>query len=584
VAPWSVLVIGLCTAAAAWYTDASVRALHQSSAARELQNEATLVAPQFEPLLAVGAHAQVHQLCRSLGPDAHVRLTVIDPAGVVWGDSEEVDPSVMANHGSRPEVVEAYAGRIGTGQRVSPTLRVDMMYVAIPVWHNGKIIGVVRTAYALSDLAASLRAVHIEIVSAGAITAAAVVVALLILLRRRITRPLQDLEDGARRFAQGDLAHTLPVPDSREIGGLAEALNQMARQLDEKIRTVTDQALERQAVLSGMIEGVIALDAQERILTLNIAATRLLGINPDAVQGRKLFEVVRNAGLLRLVERTLSGGQVVEASLVLRVGEEEQSFDGHGSALRGPDGQVAGAVIVLHNVTQLRRLERVRRDFVANVSHELKTPITAIKGAVETLIDNGGSDASAAARFLPMIARHADRLGALVDDLLTLARVEQAEERPQTPLEAQPILPVLQAVREVFEVAAEARGTTVEVAADPGLRALCDVALLEQAVANLLDNAIKYCPPGSQVQVTAQAVGTEVVIAVKDNGPGIEPEHLPRLFERFYRPDRDRSRDTGGTGLGLAIVKHVAQVHGGRASVESTRGKGSIFRVHLRPA
>jgi two-component system phosphate regulon sensor histidine kinase PhoR len=577
-----VLVIGLCTAAAAWYADNSVRALHEAHAAQTLASEAHLILPQFAPLVATGDGAEIERLCQELGKAAGVRITVIDPKGKVLGESDE-DPTRMEDHSTRAEIMEAYAGRPGTSKRLSPTLGVDMEYVALPVQREGKVIGVVRTAVALSDLRRALWTAYTEILSAGVVTATAATLLTLLILNRRISRPLQDLEDGARRFAAGDLAHTLPVPDSREIGGLAEALNQMAGQLDEKIRTVTAQASEQQAVLSGMIEGVIALDAQERVLSMNIAAMRLLGLGPGPVAGRKLFEVVRNAGLQRLVEHTLAAGQPVEASLTLRVGQEEEYFDGHGSALRGPEGKATGAVFVLHNVTRLRRLENVRRDFVANVSHELKTPITAIKGAVETLIDNAASDAEAAERFLPIIARHADRLGALVEDLLTLARVEGAEERGLAALEPRPVLPVLEAAVEVCQVAADAKAITVAVEADPALRALCDAALLEQALVNILENAIKYCPSGSHVLLSAQAVGPEVVLAVRDDGPGIDAVHLPRLFERFYRPDRARGRDTGGTGLGLAIVKHVAQVHGGRATVESTVDVGSVFRVHLRP-
>ena len=309
VAPWYVLVIGLCTAGAAWYADNSVRALHEAHAAQPLQSEADLILPQFGPLLAAGDRAEIARLCLDLGQAAGVRITVIDPAGVVLGDSDE-NPAQMENHATRPEIVDAYTGRPGTSKRFSRTLGVDMEYVALPIQREGKVIGVVRTAVALADLRRALWTAYIGILTAGLVAAGAATLLTLLILSRRITRPLQDLEDGARRFAAGDLAHTLPVPDSREIGGLAEALNQMAGQLDEKIRTVTAQASEQQAVLSGMIEGVIALDAQERVLSMNSAAMRLLGLGPGPVAGRKLFEVVRNAGLQRLVERTLAAGQL----------------------------------------------------------------------------------------------------------------------------------------------------------------------------------------------------------------------------------------------------------------------------------
>lgn len=579
--PWLVVVIGLGTAAVAWYTDLSVRTFYYDHTERELESAANLAASLVEPLLVAGAKADVQPRCRTLGRDARTRITVIATSGQVLGDSEQTDPSVMDNHADRLEIREALAGKVGKSNRFSPTLNLDMIYVARPILHDGKVIGVVRTALALSDLNQTLYSVNRQIWMGGGILALFVLLLTFFIFTMQITRPLRQLQAGAARFAAGRLDQAVPVFDTLEIGSLAQTLNAMASELDEKIRTITRQSYETQAVLAGMIEGVLAVDADQRIITLNQAAARLLEVNGKTVRGKSIFEVVRNADLQRMLDRVLRSEGALGGELTLRVGEQDHLLEAHAAVLKGTEDRLAGAVVVLHDVTKLRQLERVRQEFVANVSHELKTPITAIKAAVETLIDGPESDPSAGQRFLPVIARQADRLSAIVDDLLMLARVEQEDERQKVPLVRDTILPVLQSAIETCQPKADSKGVTMKLEADAGLVAMINSALLEQAMVNLLDNAIKYCPAGCLAKVTAKRVGTEAVIAVEDNGPGIDAVHLPRLFERFYRPDKARSREVGGTGLGLSIVKHVAQAHGGSVSVESTLGRGSIFYIRL---
>jgi len=348
---------------------------------------------------------------------------------------------------------------------------------------------------------------------------------------------------------------------------------------------VHEKPLLWRAMLSSMVDGVLAVDSRQRLISLNQAGARLLKIDAEAALGRPLPEVLLDPKLPNLVADVLSRGEPVEDYLVLG-GAEERYLRAQGTVLQdtGPDAAQApklGVLVVLQDVTRLRRLERVRRDFVANVSHELKTPITSIKGFVETLLDGAMNDPNDLERFLRIVASQADRLNDIIEDLLTLSRLEQETERAGILRQPGRIVDVLRAAADVCRLKAAEKNVRIELTCDETLQAEVNTALLEQAVINLLDNAVKYSPGHQTVHLGASRAGPEIVIRVRDHGCGIAPEHLPRLFERFYRVDKARSRKLGGTGLGLAIVKHIAQSHGGRAAVESAPGEGSTFSLHL---
>ncbi|MBZ0252667.1 MAG: PAS domain-containing protein, partial [Candidatus Methylomirabilis sp.] len=333
------------------------------------------------------------------------------------------------------------------------------------------------------------------------------------------------------------LGGRLPVQDTEEIGGLAEALNVMAAQLGDRIGDVKRRQSEQEAVLKSMVEGVLAVDPEERLLNINEAASELLRVKPGDAIGRAIQEVVRNTDLHRFVARALLSRGPVEGEITLTDGGERH-IQAHGAPLRDVHGQGIGAVVVLHDVTKIRRLESVRREFVANVSHELKTPVTSIKGYVETLLDGALEDGENARRFLDVIARQSDRLGAIIDDLLSLSRIEQDAERAEIPLEPGPLGEVVRAAVQVCAVKAREKDIRIDVRCPEDLRAPINAPLLEQAVVNLIDNAVKYSEPGSAVQVDGRAEGAEAVIEVRDRGVGIDAEHLPRIFERFYRVDK----------------------------------------------
>jgi two-component system phosphate regulon sensor histidine kinase PhoR len=328
-----------------------------------------------------------------------------------------------------------------------------------------------------------------------------------------------------------------------------------------------------------MSEGVIALDADQKVITLNHAAARLLGVTPEDAHQRSIQDLVQDPSLRWFINRTLFVPEPGEEELAVHNGKI--LLQAHGTPLKNGAGLALGTLIVLHDVTQFRRLERTRRDFVANVSHELKTPITSIKGFVESLLAGAWQEPDNALNFLRIIARQTDRLNEIINDLLSLSRLEQDVERGQIFLAPERLKVVLEEALQVCRPKAAAKNIQVILKCPDDLRARINPPLLEQAVVNLVDNAVKYSPENSLVQVEAEPAGPDAVIRVRDQGPGIDQEHLPRLFERFYRVDPGRSRKLGGTGLGLAIVKHIAQAHGGKVTVASIPGKGSTFTLHL---
>ncbi len=578
------IIVVLCTAGVGYFALRSVSDFHRDQTARELAARAALVRDEIAPLLEDGDEAAVQVTVRRLGEVSETRITVISnglpgaPVGEVVAESRAA-PEELERHSDRPEFKAAAGGEIGRAIRESATLGTEMMYVAVPVEDAGRVVAVVRTAMSLSRVDDAVDGLYRSILLTAVVVA---LVAAVIgwYVSRRIARPMREVREGAERFAAGDFTHKLAVPATEEFAGVAESLNVMAEELDERLGAITRERNEREAVLESMVEGVLAVDPDLRILTLNTAAAELLGVDPVEVQGAAIEEAVRNPDLQRVVAAAVSGQGPVEVDLTVHVGGRDQYLQASGALLHAQGGEVVGAVVVLNDVTRLRRLEAVRRDFVANVSHELKTPVTSIKGFAETLVDGAIDDPAAARRFLKIIAGQADRLNSIIEDLLALSSLEEGKGAGMD-LQETRLGDVLSVAVDVCAPKSEAKGITLLVECPQGMYVDANPPLLEQAVVNLLDNAVKYSPDGTTVRVTAVPDDDEVVIAVSDEGQGVSREHLPRLFERFYRVDKARSRDLGGTGLGLSIVKHVTQVHGGRVSVDSVVGRGSTFRIHL---
>jgi two-component system phosphate regulon sensor histidine kinase PhoR len=410
-----------------------------------------------------------------------------------------------------------------------------------------------------------------------AVTAAAA--AILYALARQLARPVDGLRAAAARLASGDVSADPPATDVAEFADIAAALVRLREQLVERGLTIGRQDTQQEAVLGSMIEGVLAIDGRRRILGINRAAADLLDVEAEQAAGRPLQDVIRNPDLRRFALTAIDCREPVEDDLLLR-GIRDRTIRLRGTALRDASGD-GGAVIVLNDVTEVQRLENVRRDFVANVSHELKTPVASIKGFVETLLDGALDDRNDARRFLGIVARQADRLAAIIEDLLALSRIEQSETSGKLPLDLQPLAGILLTASDDCRPRAMERSIRLEVDCPPDLIVTVNGPLLEQAVINLVDNALKYSEAGKAVWLSADNDATGPAIRVRDEGCGIAAEHLPRLFERFYRVDKARSRVLGGTGLGLSIVKHIVQAHAGTIVVESTPGVGTTFTIRL---
>lgn len=576
--PSHLLIALIAIVGLSWYFWKSFESSYMEGLKGDLEARARLLEKQILERLTTPDLGSLDSLCKELGEKASTRITVILPSGRVLGDSEE-NPASMDNHADRPEVREALAGRTGIFTRYHRTLGHKMMYVALPLRLDGEIVGVVRTATPLTSIDRALRAIRIKIAFGGLVIAVLAWV-MSFYVSRRINRPLVEMKEGAERLAQGEVEPRLAVPEWEELGGIGKAMNQIAAELDSKIRAASAQRGELETVLSSMVEGVLAVDAEERIISINQAAGKLIGVNPNEVQGRTIHEVVRNPHLLRFVARALMSMWPIEGEIVFRNGGE-RFIQAHGAILHDAQERGIGALVVLNDLTRIRRLENVRREFVANVVHELRTPVTSIKGFVENLLDGALEDPENTKQFLNIIARQSDRLNAIIEDLLSLARIEQETENAEIVLKEDRILDVLQAAIQLCEAKTKAKKIRVDLECGEDISARINPPLLEQAVVNLIDNAIKYSSRGSTIHVEAIRSDHEITISVRDQGCGIAKEHLPRLFERFYRIDKARSRKLGGTGLGLAIVKHITQAHGGNVTVESTPGKGSTFQIHL---
>ncbi len=575
--PSYLLVTLLCLLALTWHVTTTWRHFYLEQTAADLKTRALLVETRLQGRLAPGQGAEIDRICKDLGRLTGTRLTVILPSGQVLGDSEG-EPARMENHSDRPEIQEALRGRVGISARYSPTLGHERIYVAVPMREQDRIVAVVRASLPMTSIAQALRAMYIK-TALGGLVIVLLLAALSLLISQRLSRPLQDLKRGALRFAGGNLRRRLPVPDSDELGSLAEAFNHMAEQLQDRIGVLIRQGQLQEAVLSSMVEGVLAVDSQQRLITLNRAAAQLLGVDYLASQDLTIQEVVRDSQLLSFITRTIFARGPIDAEVAMRQGQ--QIIQAHGTFLKDAQGADIGFLIVLHDVTHLRRLEMSRRDFVANVSHELKTPITSIKGFVETLLAGALQEPENARNFLGIVSRQTDRLNEIIDDLLSLSRIEQDAEQGRVFLTAGRLKAVLDSAIQICEAKAAAKEISIRLNCPDQLRARINAPLLEQALVNLIDNAVKYSPGGSAVQVEALRDDAEVVVRVRDQGVGIEKSQLDRIFERFYRVDAGRSRKIGGTGLGLAIVKHIAQAHHGRVMVESTPGAGSLFSLHL---
>ena len=522
--------------------------------------------------------AQNDKMADQIGRSLNLRLTLIRPDGVVVGDSHVALKELerLENHAGRPEVMAAIKSGQGASIRRSTTVGADLLYMAQVLRLPGRPPLVVRLAMPLSEVEQTLantRRLILGAVLLGLVLSFGVAY----LVARGISRPVKELTKTAASIAGGDLSRRLTRYPSHEVGELGRAFDSMADSLQQQIEAVTRAKDHLEAVLKGMVEGVLLIDQNNQVLLANRALQDMLGLNADP-SGQAASDVIRNADLLAAINQARSGGPLV-LSQMRTLGPPKRYLEV--SVVNLDESKLgAGRVVVLHDITERKRTEEVRRDFVANVSHELRTPLSAIRGSVETLLDGALDSPKDARHFTEMIARHVVRLQRIVQDLLDLAALES--DSLSTQFEEVQAGTFSETLMGMVEDMAHMRG--VELSRDlPGeeLSFRADRRRLEQAVLNLLDNAIKYTDPGGKVTLKVAKEPGQTTITVSDTGLGIAAEHLPRIFERFYRVDKNRSRELGGTGLGLSIVKHLAQTQGGQVEVQSQPGKGSDFRLVL---
>ena len=596
--PSSLVVILAAITVVTWYGSSSLQSFYYEQMGSALEDRASLIKDRVSQLMFSDKIDDLRAFSRKVGRQASTRITVIDLDGKVVADSNE-DPATMDLHGTRPEILEAYGGKTGISIRFSRTLQEKLMYVAIPLkWsQNGvfpdktaeNVKAVLRMSVSVTAIDKTLRNVQVKI-ALGAIVVVCLAALVTLFVSRRISRPLEEMTQSAERFSQGDFSHSMSLSQSAsasiEVAALAASMDRMGKQLDDRIKTIVSQRNALEAVFSSMIESVLAVDTEERVMSINSSCARLFNVDQQKVQGRMIQEVVRNIKLQEQIQQVLKNQVPLESEIVQQEAQGDLFLQTHAVPLNDGSEKNIGVLVVMNDVTRIRRLENVRRDFVANVSHELKTPITSIKGYVETLLDGAMDNKEDASHFLKVVVKQTDRLHAIIEDLLSLSRIEKEAEEGEVVLAAGKVHQVLDAVVEACQLKAAEKNITISCNCPPELQANMNTTLLEQAVVNLVVNAIKYSDDESDVSVRAEegaeADGTkQVIISVEDSGVGIAQKHLPRLFERFYRSDQARSRKLGGTGLGLAIVKHIVQAHGGDVSVQSQEGKGTSFFIIL---
>lgn len=562
--PYTIL-IGLCLLGLGAYLATVLRQLQLDQLETQLAGEARLVAEVVAPVLGTpatgdtGRSDRVQPLAHRLGEQIRARVTIIDATGVVLGDSDE-DPRQMDNHARRPEIAEALAHGSGSSARYSTTLSRDLLYVAAPV--------------ALDTISSSLNRVLLGVGTALVVTAA-LAVGLAVWIADTVTAPLRRLTAAAGDVARGRLRSTVPVPVPRsergEVGQLADAFNRMASELEVQVTSLARERDVLAGVLANMADGILVVDARGTVLLANEAAMRLLDV-VEQPEGLSLARVVRDHEICQVLEQAVAHG--ARRTEVRRTGQPAR----HLRVAAAPLKDNTGGLLVLRNVSQERRVENLRRDFIANVSHELRTPIASLKALVETLEDGALDDPPAARDFLGRMHIEVDGMAQLVQELLELSRVESG----QGELHPEPIAPaeLLHSAAERLGPQAERAGLALTVDVDDGLPpVLADRARVEHVLLALIHNAIKFTPPDGQIALVAVLEGSEVRFSVVDTGAGIPSEHLPRIFERFYKVDRARS--AGGTGLGLAIAKHVIQALNGRIWAESETGRGTAVRFTL---
>ena len=565
----AVLAIGIV----GFLAGSQIRAKLEQQIENELMAHAGLV--DLHPLKEI--QSRVEEIARI----ARARVTVIDREGKVIAETDK-GAATLGSHLERPEIQEARVRGKGSATRYSRTLKEEMIYVALPIQKGSEIVGYIRLARTLGEVkktieeftAILLQSFLIILVSSAAVA---------FLFSRRLTTPIRDMEHFTERLRRGEIPGTLMIRSSDEIGLLAENINYMVDELQKRIAALQEEKAKVEAAFSSALDGILILDHQGRIETVNRGMWAMIGERYRDIVGKTPLEAFRSLGLQKALDQYRSGGMPVSQEIELGEGEPVM-LDVSITPVRGVDAAEGKTMLVFHDVTRLKKLERMRVDFVANVTHEIKTPLTAILGFVETLQEGAIEDRETAKKFLSTIARHAERLNRLVEDLLTISNIELGEMR--FCFESVALSGVAQSVLHMIQMKAREKKIELTSAIPEDLPLIsADRDRLSQILINVLDNAVKFTPEGGTVTLSAaQAAGNEVVVKIADTGIGVPRDEISRLGERFYRVDKTRSRELGGTGLGLSIVKHLMTAHKGRMEVESLLGRGTTVSLYFPAA
>ncbi len=559
------VLITLLLAALVFIFSLSIIKTHYiSTLSNDLEHLSTALLLRLTPLVEKNAADSLDAIAKELGATINTRITVIDPQGRVLADSKE-NPEDMDNHRWRPEIAQALDGEAGTSVRFSRTVKKDMLYVAVPMFKQGEIIGVVRTSLFLDDINTLLNELGMRILLICAIIAAASLI-LAVLFSRNLSKPIRELVHASRRLAVGDFNVTVLFKRRDELKELADSFNDMVLQIKTLFNEVSLEKEALNTIIASIQEGVLVLDKHGRIVLCNDGFRKITDLLP--VEGKYYYEVIRTPKLGQLLDTVLQKADAVVHD-ELRI--SNRTYVCSATFLSAAQQ----TVLTLHDITELLGVATMKKDFILNVSHELRTPLTAIKGFVETMEQEGKGQSK---RYLDIIKKHTDRLINIVQDLQVLSQLEETE---RIELEKVNLGQLLETIRKLFEQRLKEKGLvfTIDIAQDVS-SITADPFKLEQMFINLIDNAIKYTEKG-EISLTAQPHDSSAKIRLTDTGVGIPEQHLTRIFERFYVVDKSRSRKMGGTGLGLSIVKHIVQAHNGTIEVSSEVNKGTTFTIIL---
>jgi two-component system phosphate regulon sensor histidine kinase PhoR len=540
-----------------------------------LRRESKLIAQAIHFPEVFGDSAIMAERVQQFAPAEDVRITVIDKQGTVLFDSES-DPSLMENHANRPEFIDALAGKTGFSRRYSDTLGYDMMYLAVPVLTDGEVIGAVRSAFSMQEVTTAIHRMWYSLLT-GLLVTIAIGFFAVSRISYNITKPIEEITRVARNITQREYESRVKLKAKDEIGQLAAAINFMASSLEQQMYEISENQQRLTGVLTNMTSGVMFITENRRIMLVNPAVEKLLGTSSRDLEGKLHIEAGKSFGLSQYIDRCIDKREKFRQEVHIYY-PQERILDVNFAPYINFKGEAKGVVVVLHDITEIRRLEKMRSEFVANVSHELRTPITSIKGFTETLLDGAMYDEETCRNFLQIIYDESERLFRLIREILDLSKIEQ--KKIPLLLEKLNVNELIGNTVSLVQEQAQRKNLTLQLPSnDDAVWITTDRDSFQQIMLNLVANAIAYTPEGGRITLAVEQQENYVSIKVEDTGIGIPEKDLGRIFERFYRVDKARSRDSGGTGLGLAIVKHLVENLNGRIAVKSKEGVGTTFTV-----